>query len=97
MGTANLAKAVRKGNPKAVAKLGAGLGAIGAGVEIKGEMDKEANMRRSIQPPTIQKTQTPPPKPPPRITQRPPQPINNAPVLSIPGLDKRFKFITSDR
>ena len=55
-------------------------------------------MRRSIQPPTIKTTQTPQPKPPPRITQRPPQPINNAPpVLSIPGLDKRFKFITSDR
>ena len=87
-GTANLAKAVRKGNPRAIAKVGAGLGAVGAGVEIKGEMDKEANMRRSIPPPTIQKTQTPQPKPQPRILQPPPPPQNNAPLLSIPGLDK---------
>jgi hypothetical protein len=99
-GTANLAKAVRKGNPRAIAKVGAGLGSIGAGVEIKGEMDKEQeNMRRSIQPPTIQKTQTPQPKPPPRILQKPPPPPpqNAPPLLSIPGLDKRFTFITSDR
>ena len=60
-------------------------------------MDKEQEqMRRSIKPPTIQKTQTPLPKPPPRINQRPPQPQKFAPPLSIPGLDSRFKFITSD-
>jgi len=96
-GTANLAKAVRKGNPRAIAKVGAGLGAVGAGVEIKGEMDKEANMRMSIPPPTIQKTQTPQPKPQPRITERPTPPPQSAPPLLSLGLSNKFKVYRSDR
>jgi len=100
-GTANLAKAVRKGNPRAIAKLSAIGGGITGGVELKQQIDKEQeNMRRTqtqkTPVPTQQKVQ-------PRILQKPSPPVRQSPpqsappLLSIPGLDKRFKFIRSDR
>ena len=89
-GTANLMKAVRKGNPRAIAKVSAIGGGITGGVELKQQIDKEQeNMRRT------QKTPVPiQPKP---IRQSPPQPISNAPPLLPQGVSNKFKVYRSDR
>lgn len=77
-GIGNLAKAVRKGNPRAIAQVGVGVGATAGAVEINNKVNEE--QRRSIT------------NPPPRISQPQPPKINNAPPVApkpLPPLEYR--------
>lgn len=74
-GAVNIAKAVRKGDPVAIAKTS---GAIGAGVgaiEIKKQMDRE---QKQLQDNQINSQKPPPP----RILQRPKEPVKQAPTIA---------------
>lgn len=75
-GIVNIGKALRKGDPVAVAKVGAGVGAGVGAMEIKDKVDSEerqANM------------------PKPRVLVRPPQPIKQAPSI-VPNPPTTFRF-----
>jgi hypothetical protein len=69
-GVVNVAKAVRKGDPVAIAKVGAGIGAGVGAIEFKKGVDREKSQRRSINP-----------IPTPRILQPPQKPIPQAPSI----------------
>lgn len=75
-GAMNVAKSVRKGDPVAIAKVGAGIGAGVGALEIKGQVDKEEAQRRSLS------------APPPRILQKPPQPVKHSPSI-IPNINPK--------
>lgn len=79
-GAVNIAKAVRKGDPVAIAKTAGGIGAVGGAISLKAEADKQANdMRRSANAPS-------------RITQ-PQQQTNNTPNAKPPPLVPSFQNI----
>jgi hypothetical protein len=72
-GAVNIAKAVRKGDPVAIAKTSAGIGAGVGAIEVKKQMDREKaqeQMKNNVKPPT------------PRILQRPKQPVKQAPTIA---------------
>ena len=79
-GAVNIAKAVRKGDPVAIAKTAGGLGAVGGAISLKAEADSQAeSMRRSANAP-------------PRITQ-PQQQTNNTTNAKPPPLIPSYQHI----
>jgi hypothetical protein len=69
-GAVNLSKAVRKGNPVALAKVGAGVGVGVGALEVKKKVDEEQEQqRRSMTTPT------------PRILQKPKEPVKQSPSI----------------
>jgi hypothetical protein len=74
-GAVNIAKAVRKGDPVAIAKTSAGIGAGVGAIEVKKQMDRE---QKQLQDNQINSQKTPPP----RILQRPKQPVKQAPTIA---------------
>ena len=79
-GAVNIAKAVRKGDPVAIAKTAGGLGAVGGAISLKAEADSQAeSMKKNANAP-------------PRITQ-PQQQTNNTPNAKPPPLIPSYQNI----
>ena len=74
-GAVNIAKAVRKGDPVAIAKTSAGIGAGVGAIEVKKQMDRE---QKQLQDNQINSQKQPPP----RILQRPKEPVKQAPTIA---------------
>ncbi len=76
-GIANVAKAVRKGDPIAIAKTAGGISAGVGAVELKKQSNIEV-AQKQLQDNQINSQKTPPP----RILQRPKEPVKQAPTIT---------------